>query len=111
MSWDFERPTLPTSPTTTPPPWPLFVMLLLANGWFLRPQVFDHRGGEFTVPRRLRNAGIRLVFFAAFWIAAVWLLPIWVVALGSTVWFVKVLPGIRAVHAGFQNIAPGDEPN
>ena len=91
-------------------PWPLFVMLLLANGWFLRPQVFDHRGGEFDVPKRLRRAALRLVGFLGAWAVAAWLLPIWVVAIALGAWVVKVYPGIRAIHQGFQNVPPDAEP-
>ena len=91
-------------------PWPLFVMLLLANGWFLRPQVFDHRGGEFDVPRRLRRAVLRLVGFVAAWAVAAWLLPVWVVGVDFGAWVVTVYPGIRAIHHGFQNVPPDAEP-
>ena len=91
-------------------PWPVFVMLLLANGWFMRPQVFDHRGGEFDVPKRLRRAILRLVGFVAAWAVAAWWLPAWVVAIAFGAWLVKVYPGIRAVHDGFQSVSADAEP-
>ena len=62
-------------------PWPLFVTLLLANGWFLRPLPFDQRPGEDTVPQRQRNAMLRIPLFVAGWIAAGVMLPLWFVAL------------------------------
>ena len=93
-----------------PTPWPLFVALLLANGWFLRPVPFDQRAGENTVPKRIRNAMLRIPLFAACWIAAGLLLPAWVVALAFGAWLVKVVPGIREVNALFQNVGRGEEP-
>ncbi len=90
--------------------WPFFVLMLLANGWFLRPQVFDHRGGEFDVPKRLRRAMRRLAIFVAGWAVAAWLLPWWVVALAFAAWLAMVYPGIRAIHEGFQSVPPDAEP-
>ena len=91
-------------------PWPFFVLMLLANGWFLRAQVFDHRGGEFDVPRRLRRATLRLAVFVTAWIVAAWWLPMWVVLIALAAWIAKVYPAIRAIHAGFQNVPNGVEP-
>lgn len=91
-------------------PWPFFVLMLLANGWFLRPQVFDHRGGEFDVPRRLRRASLRLAVFVAAWGLALWWLPAWVVLLAFAAWVAKIYPAIRAIHVGFQNVPRDAEP-
>ena len=93
-----------------PVPWPLFVTLLLANGWFLRPVPFDQRPGKDTVRQRQRNAMRRVPLFVAGWIAAGLLLPIWLVALAFAAWVAKVLPGIRIVNARFQNVGPDEEP-
>lgn len=90
--------------------WPFFVLLLLANGWFLRPRTFDQGGGELTPAQRIRRAMRRLVVFAAGWIVAAILLPLWLVGLALAAWVVAILPGLRAVHAAFQHIAPGEEP-
>ena len=95
---------------TPPVPWALFVALLVANGWFLRPVPFDQRAGEDTVPRRQRNAMLRLALFVAAWIGAALLLPLWLVALAFAGWVAKIWPGIRTVHARFQNVAPDEEP-
>ncbi len=91
-------------------PWPLFVALLLANGWFLRPVPFDQRPGKDTVPQRQRNALLRLALFVAAWIAAGLVLPLWVAALAFAAWVAKVLPGIRLVNERFQNVGPEEEP-
>jgi hypothetical protein len=93
-----------------PVPWPVFVALLLANGWFLRPVAFDQRPGTDTVPRRQRNAMLRIPLFVAGWIAAGLLLPMWVVALTFAGWLAKVVPGIRLVNQRFQNVGPDEEP-
>lgn len=92
------------------PPWPVFVLLLLANGWFLRPVPFNYRPGENTVPARIRNAFLRLTGFVGLWVAAGLFLPTWAVALAFTGWMVKVAPGIRLVNERFQNVGPTEEP-
>ena len=91
-------------------PWPLFVTLLLANGWFLRPVAFDQRPGVDTVPRRQRNALLRVPLFLALWVAAALLLPFWAVALLFVAWLAWVVPGIRRVNANFQVVGPEEEP-
>jgi hypothetical protein len=93
-----------------PVPWPLFVALLFANGWFLRPVPFDQRPGKNTIPQRQRNAMLRIPLFVAAWIAAGLLLPMWVVALAFAGWVAKVVPGIRLVNERFQNVGPNEEP-
>lgn len=93
-----------------PAPWPLFVMLLLANGWFLRPVAFDQRPGSDTVQERIRNAALRVGLFVAVWIVAGVLLPWWVVSLGFAGWLLKVLPGIQMVQRRFQSVGPREEP-
>ncbi len=95
---------------TPPVPWPLFVGLLLANGWFLRPVPFDQRAGEDTVPRRIRTAMVRLGIFAALWVLAGIFLPLWIVAVAFAAWIAKVWTGIRTVHRLFQNVGPDEEP-
>ncbi|MDJ0788877.1 MAG: hypothetical protein QNK05_18875 [Myxococcota bacterium] len=92
-----------------PAPWPIFVTLLLANGWFLRPAPFDQRAGD-SVPRRIRNAALRVPLFVAGWIAAGWLLPSWVVALAFAAWLAKVVPGILEVNRRFQAVGADEEP-
>lgn len=93
-----------------PVPWPLFVTLLLANGWFLRPVGFDQRPGADTIPKRQRNAMLRIPVFVALWIAAALVLPVWGVALLFGAWLALVVPGIRMVNASFQNVGADEEP-
>jgi hypothetical protein len=49
-------------------PWPVFVSLLIANGWFV-----SARG--FKSARHIVMAGVRLLAFAGAWIAAFAWLP------------------------------------
>ncbi|MEM9176248.1 MAG: hypothetical protein AAGC67_13560 [Myxococcota bacterium] len=101
-----DAPDLDAPPT----PMPLFVLILLANGGFLRPQTFDHYGGAFTSDERIRRAQIRLAFFVAAWLVAAWLLPGWLVGLAFAAWLVAIVPGVRAILDGFQSVADDEEP-
>ena len=93
-----------------PAPWPLFVTLLLANGWFMRPKSFAYQPGKDTVGIRQRNAMLRIPLFAAFWALLFLLLPLWLVALLLVAWVTKITPGVIAVHQRFQNVRPDEEP-
>jgi len=95
---------------TPPVPWPMFVALLVSNGWFLGPRPFDQRPVKNTVAKRQRNAMIRLPIFAAAWIAAFTFLPLWLSVLAFAAWVAKVMPGIRMVNRTFQNVGPDEEP-
>lgn len=101
-----EAPVLDTPPV----PWPLFVSLLFANGWFLRPVPFDQRAGEDTVGRRQRNAMLRIPLFVAAWVAAALLLPAWSVALAFVGWVAWIVPRVRMINRLFQNVASDAEP-
>ena len=86
-------------------PWPLFVSLLVANGWFLWPKGFPHRAAGGSVEGRYLNAILRLVVFIAAWGAAFWLLPgLWVGA-GLAVWAAWITPRIKVINDEFQNEA------
>ncbi len=91
-------------------PWPLFVALLFANGWFRRPVPFDQRADGTTPRQRIRRAAWRLAGFAAAWLVAAWLLPLWLVGLAFVAWGVAITPGLRLVHQTFQKVSPGEEP-
>ena len=93
-----------------PIPWPVFIALLVSNGWFLRPVGFDQRPGKNTLPTRQRNAMLRIPLFIAAWIAAFAALPLWLVTLALAGWVAKITPGIRMVNARFQNVGPDQEP-
>jgi hypothetical protein len=91
-------------------PWPLFVSLLIANGWFLRPVPFNHQGGDAPIEVRIRKAAIRIPIFAATWVAAFSVLPLWIPTLALAGWITKITPGIRTVNRRFQNVGPGENP-
>ncbi len=106
----------PDAPMDTDPeldipevPWPMFVALLLANGWFLRPKFFMQREGN-DLDGMSRAAIARFPLFIAAWAAAIWLLPVWAVALALAMWLAMVVPGIRIVNRRFQHFGPDEEP-
>ena len=95
-------------------PWPLFVALLLSNGWFIKPVFFAQRPGsnpKDSVRRRLRIAFLRLIAFIGTWIAAFALLPIWIPAVALAAWMIMITPRLRAVHEAFQSVGDADEPD
>lgn len=64
-----------------PLPVPIFIALLLANGWFVRVKSFAFSPDAPPIRRRFANAALRLVIFVLGWIAAaVWLPPLPVAA-------------------------------
>jgi hypothetical protein len=86
-------------------PWPVFVTILLANGWFLRPKGFAlARGGPDDVGARARRALRRLLLFVAAWGAAFVWLPASLVLLALAAWTAIALPGIVQLHREFQVI-------
>ncbi len=112
-----EAPNAPDAPhddtpvlDARPVPWPVFLALLISNGWFLKPSGFDQRVGKDTVAARQRNAVLRIPFFIAAWIAAFAFLPLWVATLALMGWVAKVTPGIRMVNREFQNVGPSENP-
>jgi hypothetical protein len=86
-------------------PWPLFVLLLLANGNFWRPQGFAlRRRGPDDVEARAKRAAAKLALFVAGWIAAFALLPAGWVALALLAYAVIAAPGIVELHRAFQSV-------
>jgi hypothetical protein len=84
-------------------PWPVFLSLLAANGWFIKPKPFPYLSGDPTVGQRVKRAAIRIPFFVAAWVIAFLTLPTtWVGAalLGYAAW---VTPQIREINRYFQN--------
>ena len=106
------RPDAPDPALDTPPsvgmkgiPWPLFVLLLLANGNFWRPRGFAlQRRGPDDVERRALRAMLKLALFIAGWIAAFVLLPAGWVALALVVYAAIAAPGIVEVQRAFQSV-------
>ena len=92
-------------------PWPVFIGLLVANGWFLGPVAFDQRVGGPPIAQRQRNALLRIPLFVAVWIAAFTLLPLWMPVLALGVWIAKIIPGIRMLNRRFQNVGPDAVPS
>jgi hypothetical protein len=70
----------------SPPPIPVFVALLLANGWFLRARSFAYGPDAPPLPRRFAVAGARLVGFVLAWVAALAFLPTLPVLLAFGAW-------------------------
>jgi hypothetical protein len=89
--------------TEKDPPWPVSLLILTANGWFIRPKALpltrDGREGFAGVPRAIRRA---FAFFAA-WIVALVLFPAQWVAVAALVWAVIVTPGMIEIHRQFQH--------
>ena len=102
----------PDAELDTPPtvdmrgiPWPLFVLLLLANGNFWRPKGFAlQRRGPDDVAARARRAAIKLGLFVAGWAAAFVVLPPGWVALALLAYAAIAAPGIVEVHRAFQAV-------
>jgi len=88
-------------------PWPVFVVVLLANGNFWRPKGFGlNRRGPDDVAVRARRAVQKLALFVAAWTAAFVLLPAAWVALALLAWAALVAPGIVEIHRAFQSVEP-----
>ncbi len=91
------------------PPWPLFVLMLLANGKFVRPEPFGlERRGPDDVGRRSRGALRNLALFVGGWVAAFALLPVMWALAAFAVWALAVTPGIVDMHRQFQSVPSGE---
>ena len=96
------------------PPQILFLAMLFANGWFLKPNFFIHKSGKESrddMMRLMRVARLRLVTFITAWIAAFAFLPIWIPVLALVGWIAIVAPQINALNKRAQNVAPDEEPD
>lgn len=85
-------------------PWPLFVSLLIANGWFLRPLAFAQKKNGPTAQQRIKIAMVRLALFVALWVAAFVTLPTLPVTLALAGWIAWIVPKIRWLNLEFQNV-------
>ncbi len=86
-------------------PWPLFVLLLLANGNFWRPKGFAlQRRGPDDVGARAKLALIKLALFVAGWITAFVFLPAGWVTLALLTYTAIAAPGIVELHRAFQSV-------
>jgi len=87
-------------------PFPLFVTLLLANGWFIRPVPFILTNSKIPVPQRIKRATRRIPIFLAVWLAAFLILPTnWVAtaAIGYGLWLAIIVVTI------FRNLQHNNE--
>jgi len=105
-----EDPPLDDSPEIDrkAPPWWLFVLMLLAHGWFLRPKGFPLGRADEEPSADPKDMIPRIVAFVGAWIAAFLFLPTGWVALGMVAWAALVWPGLAVVHREFQNVPNGD---
>ena len=88
--------------------WAMFVGLMLAHGWFLRPRAFPlpRKGDRPSVPPQRMKW--RVAGFAAAWIAALAVLPTTWVAGAFALWVVVAGVGVAQVNAWFQNVTEGE---
>ena len=93
-----------------PASWPLFVLVLFANGWFLKPQTFQYTPGAAPIAERQRRALRRIPLFLAAWLVLAVLAPWWVTAGSVTAYLALVTPGVLQVHRRFQNVREGEKP-
>jgi hypothetical protein len=84
-------------------PWPVFVSLLIANGWFLNARGFKSQG-------HILLAGVRLLAFAVAWIAALAWLPTLPVAIALAGWVFWITPKVRWVGRQFQDVEISSAP-
>ncbi len=105
-----EEPGLDDSPAldTKAPPWPLFVLLLLAHGWFVRPKPFPLGRADDSQSANPRGVIPRVVGFIGAWVAAFVFLPTVWVTLALVAWCVLVWPGVAEIHREFQNVPDGE---
>lgn len=81
--------------------WHRFLLIILANGWFLKPKTFAlSREGEEKRPLAFDMAP-RIYGFAALWLVLLLLLPIGWVALLMLAWMAKVTPGLIEIYQLF----------
>ena len=78
-----------------PPPRPIFIAALIANGWFLRVKSFAYSPGVGPVPKRFAVAFSRWLLFVALWIAALVFLPPTPVALAFACWLAWIVRDAR----------------
>ena len=80
---------------SAPPPRPVFIAALIANGWFLGVKSFVYSPGVPSPPKRFAAALRRWIVFFAFWLAAVAILPIAPVVTAFACWLVWIARDVR----------------
>ena len=89
-------------------PWLLFLAMLLAHGWFLRPKTFPSGRADEQPSANPLSMFPRIAVFLAAWVAAFVFLPTGWVALALIAWGALVGPGLAKIQRGFQNIPAGE---
>ena len=87
-------------------PWPLFVSVLTAHGWFIKPKPFPHVPGGASIQKRFLGALLRIPFFIALWIAALYVFPTVWVGVAFAAWAVWLTQQIHTLGTQFQNVKP-----
>lgn len=83
------------------PPFAPFIIMLLANGWFVQVRPFVYSPGDPSLKRRLLAALLRLVVFVAAWVVAFVYLPVLPVLVTLAVWALWIQRERRYVHEQF----------
>ncbi len=83
-----------------PPPRPLFVAALIANGWFVGVKSFAYSPGVDSVPKRFAVAYSRWLLFIAVWAAALFFLPLAPVAFAFACWVAWIVRDTRRTLGG-----------
>lgn len=87
-------------------PFVLFVPILLANGWFIKPKVFAYTSGAAHISTRIKRAIMRIPFFILAWLAAfIWIPTPWVLV-AAAAYAAWLTPHIRFFGRQFQSIKP-----
>lgn len=81
-------------------PWPIFVSLLIANGWFLR-------GRGFESMQQIGLSVMRLLGFLTLWLAAFLWLPVLPPAIALALWLGYIFPKVRWLSKEFQHVPTG----
>jgi len=83
--------------------WFKFLLILTANGWFVRPKAFPllRDGDKDTVSPS--DAMRRWYLFLGAWVIALLLLPVSWIAGAVLIWIIALTPGLIEIHRQFQN--------
>jgi len=85
-------------------PFPVFVALLMANGWFIRPVPFLLTNSKLSALQRIKRAARRIKIFIALWIAAFLVLPTNWVATAAIAYGIWLIPIVIMIRKGLQHI-------
>lgn len=86
-------------------PFPVFVALLLANGWFIRPVPFLNTNSKLSSLQRAKRAMRRIPIFLSFWIAAFLILPTNWVATAALAYGIWVSVILVTIFRGLQQVS------